>query len=484
MSDTYLNYIAGEWLPSNSNETLVSHNPANTKEIVGYIQKSTKADVEKSVESAKKALNSWKRTSSVVRGELLRKAADLLEEKIEEIAKTATLEMGKTLVETKGEVIRGGAILRYYAQEGLRKVGDTIPSTDSRNLLYTTRVPIGVVGVITPWNFPIAIPIWKMAPALVYGNTVIIKPASETAITAIKIMEVFAEAGFPPGVVNIVTGSGSEVGNSLVENRNVNAITFTGSNEVGKHIATTCIQRGAKYQLEMGGKNPVIVLNDADLDLASKLTVSGAMKHTGQKCTATSRVYIHEDIYHDFKEKVIKEVSNIKVGPGVAEDTFMGPLSSKSQLETVLHFIKKGKEEGATLTFGGNTLTDEEFKDGYFIQPTVFEDVENSMAIAQEEIFGPVLCLIKVANLDEAIELANDNAFGLCASIFTRNLGYAFTFVNEIDAGLIKVNGESAGVEYQAPFGGMKASSSHSREQGEAAKEFFTSIKTITITPS
>ncbi|MDG5787224.1 aldehyde dehydrogenase family protein [Evansella sp. AB-P1] len=483
MSKTYLNYINGEWITSQSNETMVSKNPANYTEEVGQVQSSTSDDVNKAVTAAKNALKGWKNTSPLERGEYLRKAADLLEERIDDIATTATLEMGKTLAETKGEVARGVAILRYYAQEGYRKIGDNIPSAASNNLLYTTRVPVGVVGVVSPWNFPIAIPIWKMAPALVYGNTVILKPASETAITAVKIMEAFAEAGFPSGVVNIVTGRGSRVGNSLIENTDVNAITFTGSNEVGKNIAVNCIQRGAKYQLEMGGKNPVIVLDDADLDLAATLTVSGSMKHTGQKCTATSRVYIHESVYDEFKEKVLAQVSKIKIGPGLAEDTYMGPLSSKSQLDTVLSYVEKGKEEGASLIFGGKTPTDEAFKDGYYVEPTVFENVKNSMSIAQEEIFGPVLCLIKVSNLEEGLEQANDNAFGLSASVFTNNLGKSFTFVNEIDAGLIKVNGESAGVELQAPFGGMKASSSHSREQGEAAKEFFTSIKTVTITP-
>ncbi len=322
-----------------------------------------------------------------------------------------------------------------------------------------------------------------MAPALIYGNTVVLKPASETAITAIKIIEAFADAGFPPGVINIVTGDGSVVGSSLSEHPAVNAVTFTGSNATGKRVANACLERGAKYQLEMGGKNPVIVLNDADLDQAVELTVNGAMKHTGQKCTATSRAYIQSEVYDTFKSKVLEKVESIKVGSGLDSDTYMGPLASKNQFDTVLGYIEKGQREGGTLLFGGKVLTGEKFENGYYIEPTVFENVTNEMSIVREEIFGPVLCLQEVESLDEALAKANDSDFGLSASIFTKDISKAFTFIDEIEAGLIKVNGESAGVELQAPFGGMKHSSSHSREQGQAAKEFFTAIKTVTITP-
>ena len=483
MNTTYLNYINGEWVSSGSGEVLASTNPANTALTNGYFQRSTKEDVDRAALAAKNAWRLWKKKSAIERENYLHKAADLLEQRLEDIAVTATKEMGKTLAETKGEVNRGVAILRYYAQEGYRLIGENIPSGDSKNLLYTTRVPVGVVGVISPWNFPIAIPIWKMAPALIYGNTVVLKPASETAITAVKIMQAFADAGFPPGVVNIVTGDGSVVGSRLTEHPAINAVTFTGSNATGKRVAESCLKRGAKYQLEMGGKNPVIVLNDADLDQAVELTVNGAMKHTGQKCTATSRAYVQSEVYDVFKSKVLEKVAAIKIGSGLEADTYMGPVASKNQLDTVLGYIEKGIQEGATLLTGGKVPACREFENGYYVEPTVFENVTNDMTIVQEEIFGPVLCLQKVDSLEEALEKANDSSFGLSASLFTKDIASAFTFVDEIEAGLIKVNGESAGVELQAPFGGMKHSSSHSREQGQAAKEFFTAIKTITITP-
>jgi aldehyde dehydrogenase (NAD+) len=337
--------------------------------------------------------------------------------------------------------------------------------------------------VITPWNFPIAIPIWKIAPALVFGNTVVFKPAEETSITGIKLVQAFHDAGLPAGVINIVTGKGAEIGPEMVQNPSVNGITFTGSNGVGKGIAMEALSRGCKYQLEMGGKNPAIVLADADLDHAATLVVSGAMKHTGQKCTATSRVIIEASVYEQVKEKILEKVKQIQVGNGLDEDTYMGPVVSSKQQKNVLNMIEKGISEGATLLYGGKILTGGQFDQGYFIEPTLFEDVTNDMSIAQEEIFGPVLCLIKVDSLEDAIQVANDSSYGLSASLFTRDLAKTLQFTQQMEAGLIKVNGESAGVELQAPFGGMKSSSSHSREQGQAAVEFFTSIKTITITP-
>ncbi|MBS4209367.1 alpha-ketoglutaric semialdehyde dehydrogenase GucD [Bacillus sp. FJAT-50079] len=480
----YLNYIDGAWISAESKETLSSINPANTNEVIGHFPSSSEQDVDFAVKAAKQALKGWRKQSSIDRGNYLHKTADLLEDRIEDIAITATKEMGKTLAECKGEVARGVAILRYYAQEGYRKTGDIIPSADSRNLLYTTRVPIGVVGVISPWNFPIAIPIWKIAPALVFGNTVVFKPASETSITAAKIVEAFHEAGIPKGVLNLVQGRGSIIGDAIVNHRAVNGITFTGSNQVGKKVAGIAAGRGAKFQLEMGGKNPTIVLEDADLNLAAELTVSAAMKHTGQKCTATSRCFVQSSVYDLFKQKIIDKVKNIKVGSGLDPDTYMGPLASSSQLDTVAGYIEKGKEEGATLLIGGNVLKENEYEDGFYVEPTVFENVKNEMVIAQEEIFGPVLCLIKIDTFEEAIDQANDTQFGLAASLFTRDLAKSLAFIDEIEAGMIKVNGESAGVELQAPFGGMKGSSSYSREQGQAAIEFFTSTKTITITPT
>lgn len=479
-SNRFLNYINGEWVASDTNEVMTNRNPANTDDVVGQVQKSSREDLNKAVASAKAAKKEWNNLSGAARGQYLFKAADILESRQEEVAECMTREMGKTYPEAKGETARGAAILRYYAGEGMRKVGDVIPSSDSEALMFTTRAPLGVVGVITPWNFPVAIPVWKTAPALIYGNAVVLKPASEAAVTCGKIIECLQEAGIPAGVINMVTGPGSVIGQGLAEHPDVNGITFTGSNTVGKNIGQTALARGAKYQLEMGGKNPVIVASDADLDLAVDATISGGLKSTGQKCTATSRVIVQSDVYEKFKEKLVAKVKEISVGDGMKNGVWMGPSVSESQLDTVLSYIEKGKQEG-TLLCGGEKLSGEEYDKGYFVAPTVFDDITTDATIAQEEIFGPVLALMKVDNLEEAIELANDVEYGLSASIFTTNIQKMLSFIDDMDAGLVRINAESAGVELQAPFGGMKQSSSHSREQGEAAKEFFTDIKTVFV---
>jgi alpha-ketoglutaric semialdehyde dehydrogenase len=478
---TYLNYINGEWVFSATNEVDTSVNPADRNEVVGYLQRSSREDLNKAVEAAQQAKKNWRKLSGSTRGEFLYKAANILESRLDEIAETMTKEMGKTLPEAKGETARGIAILRYYAGEGLRKIGDVIPSTDSEALMFTTRVPLGVVGVISPWNFPVAIPIWKMAPALIYGNTVVLKPASEAAVTAAKVVECFNEAGFPAGVINLVTGSGSVIGQGIVEHPGINGITFTGSNFVGKQVGQGAFVRGAKYQLEMGGKNPVIIAKDADLDLAVEGTISGGLRSTGQKCTATSRVLVDAEIYDKFKEKLLKKLSELKVGNGLEGETWMGPCASENQLNNVLSYIEKGKNEGASLLYGGNKYSGDGYENGFYVEPTVFENVDLTMTIAKEEIFGPVLALIKVGTFEEAIELANDTEYGLSASVYTKDISKILAFVNDIEAGLVRVNSETAGVELQAPFGGVKQSSSHSREQGQAAIEFFTSIKTVFV---
>ncbi|WP_134701148.1 alpha-ketoglutaric semialdehyde dehydrogenase GucD [Ammoniphilus sp. YIM 78166] len=478
---TYLNYINGKWVSASSNEIAPSVNPANKNEVVGYVQRSSKEDLDLAVEAAKKAQIQWRKLSGAARGEYLYKVANVLEQRLDDIAKTMTEEMGKTFPEAKGETARGIAILRYYAGEGMRKVGDVIPSTDSEALMFTTRVPLGVVGLITPWNFPVAIPIWKMAPALVYGNTVVIKPALETSVTAAKMVECFAEAGLPTGVLNFVTGSGSVIGQGIIDHPDISGISFTGSDQVGKQVAQGAVARGAKYQLEMGGKNPVFVADDADLEQAVDATISGGLRSTGQKCTATSRVIVQSGVYDEFKSKLLAKVREIKVGHGLHAESWMGPCASENQLETVLSYIEKGMAEGATLLHGGKRAEGEGLENGYFVEPTVFEDVYSNMIIAQEEIFGPVLALIKVDTIEQALEIANDVQYGLSASIFTQNIGNMLSFINEMDAGLVRINAESAGVELQAPFGGLKQSSSGSREQGQAAIEFFTAIKTVFV---
>jgi alpha-ketoglutaric semialdehyde dehydrogenase len=478
---TFLNYINGSWQASLSEEVLRSINPANNDELVGYVQSSTREDLNKAVQAAKQAQMTWKKLSGTERGNYLFKAAEIIEKNVNEIAETMTREMGKTFAEAKGETARGVAILRYYAGEGLRKIGDVIPSSDGEALMFSMRVPLGVVGVITPWNFPVAIPIWKSAPALIYGNTVVLKPATESAVTAAKVVECFHQAGFPAGVINLITGKGSVIGQGLAEHKDVNAITFTGSNSVGNQIGKTAAARGAKYQLEMGGKNPIIIANDCDLNLAVDAVISGGLKSTGQKCTCSSRVIIQSGVYNKFKDLLLEQVKEIKVGNGMDSDTWMGPCASEEQYIIVKDYITKGIEEGAELLIGGDSPNSAELRQGFFINPTVFDKVTSNMTIAQEEIFGPVLALMKVETVKEAIELANDVEYGLSASIFTKDISQILTFIDDIEAGLVRVNAETAGVELQAPFGGMKASSSHSREQGEAAKEFFTTTKTIFI---
>ncbi|GIQ69107.1 aldehyde dehydrogenase family protein [Xylanibacillus composti] len=480
---TVNNYVNGAWTAPSSEEKSKSINPANMQEIVGLVPDSTLEDLDRAVAAAEAARTVWRKLPGAERGSLLYKAADLLEQRADDIGVTMTREMGKTLPEAKGETLRGVAILRYYAGEGMRKIGDVIPSTDADAFMYTTRSPLGVVGVISPWNFPVAIPIWKIAPALIYGNAVVWKPATETAVTAAKVMACFHDAGFPAGVLNMVVGSGSVIGHGIASHPGIHGVTFTGSNAVGKHVGQAALSRGAKYQLEMGGKNPIIVAADADLDLAVDAAISGGLKSTGQKCTATSRVIVVKDIYESFKARLVEKVAALKVGDGLDPSTWMGPCANESQMMQVLDYVKKGIEEGAELLVGGQRVEEKGRTNGFYVSPAVFDKVTATMTIAREEIFGPVLALIEVDSFEEAIQVANDSEYGLSASIYTKNIGHILQFVQDMEAGLVRVNAETAGVELQAPFGGMKQSSSHSREQGQAAIEFFTSIKTVFIKP-
>ncbi|WP_010273136.1 aldehyde dehydrogenase family protein [Paenibacillus senegalensis] len=478
--ERYRNFINGEWAPSVGQAWIQRTNPANQSERIGEVPDSTAEDVELAVTAANLALNAWRRLAGAERGNLLYRAADLVEKHKRELARLATREMGKTLMEMTQEVARGADILRYYAGEGMRKTGDVIPSANRDHLLFTTRVPMGVAALITPWNFPVAIPLWKLAPALVYGNTVIWKPSPEASITAVKLTGLLAEAGFPPGVVNLVHG-GKKTGEAMVSHPRVQAVSFTGSNAAGRQIAIEAARTGKKVQLEMGGKNPVIVTDKADLDKSVRMTISGAMKSAGQKCTATSRAIVFRSVYDDFKEKLLEEVKQITVGDGLNEAAWMGPLVSQSQWDKVMSYIRQGLSEGAELLCGGKRPEGADYEQGFFIEPTVFANVTTEMTLAQEEIFGPVLALMVVDSLEEALQLANDVRFGLSASIFTEDIQEAMQFIQDMEAGMIRINGESAGVELQAPFGGMKASSSYSKEQGTAAIEFYTTSKTVTI---
>ncbi|MGE8001103.1 aldehyde dehydrogenase family protein [Lysinibacillus sp. NPDC093190] len=448
-------------------------NPAKPSQCIGQVELLTIDETKDVIVAAQEAFEGWKNTSSVARGEILRVTADLLEKNMDKVAEIASSEMGKTKNEMLGEVKRGASILRYFAQEGMRATGEVLPSANEAKLLYTMRVPLGVVAAITPWNFPVAIPLWKMAPALVYGNTVVWKPSIESALTGKLIGELFQQAGLPKNVLNVVQGRGSKVGQVLLEAPEVKAITFTGSNSVGQSILDTAGSTNKKIQLELGGKNAAIILADANINQAAKLTIEGAMKQTGQRCTATSRVYIEEAVYEKVLEQLIEEAKKIEVG------VTMGPVSSKGQYDSILSAIEKAKIEGAELVFGGGPTKG--MLEGYYIDPTIFTNVTHEMSIAHEEIFGPVLAVIKVKDYEEAIRLSNDSNFGLSASIYTNNIPKAFDFINRSEVGLVQVNDETGGAEPQAPFGGMKNSSTGAREQGQAAKEFFTTYKTITI---
>ncbi len=477
---TYLNYVNGAWTEPSTRNYFSDVNPADTTDEIGRFPDSGIEDLDAAVRAARAALPAWRALTGAQRGGFLFKAASVLERRLDEVASALTREEGKMLFESKGETNRGVVILRYYAGEGMHGVGEVLPSAmNARTLVFTTRLPVGVVGAITPWNFPVAIPIWKAAPALVYGNTVVLKPAALAPLVAALIAECFAEAGLPPGVFNVVHGQGRKVGQALVDHPFVNAISFTGSCDVGKRIAQSCSARGAKYQLEMGGKNPILCLEDADLAQAVDLTISGAMRSAGHKCTATSRAIVVESVAAEFTQRLVERVKTLKVGPGTDADSYFGPVVSEHQMGSILDYIQRGKNEGAKLLCGGERLTGGLYDRGWYVAPTVFGEVKPKMTIAQEEIFGPVLAIIPVKDFDEAIRVANDVPFGLSASLFTRNLNRALDYVQQIEAGLIRVNGETAGVEPQAPFGGMKSSSSYSREQGQAAREFFTQVKTV-----
>lgn len=476
-------YINGCWVEPGSRPSKDHFSPLNAELLVGRSLQLSMEDVDQAVQGAKEALPNWSSLSGTQRANFLFKAAQKLEDHLEELAQLLTVEMGKPIGEARGEVNRAVVLFRYYAGEGLRSIGEVLPSTDGVSHLYTTRVPLGVVGLITPWNFPVAIPVWKMAPALIFGNTVVWKPAEHSTITASKLMQLLEESGLPKGVVQLVSGSGSVVGQRILDHPDVTGISFTGSDAVGKQVSQAASSRHAKYQLEMGGKNATIVLADADLERAADVIISAAMRSAGQKCTATSRVIVEKSVKEQLTSLLIERANRIKLSNPLKNDCYLGPVVSKRQYESILNFIQIGIREGAQVLAGGKAKTEGEFAKGYYIEPTILDHVDPQSTLAQEEIFGPVLVINEADHLDHAIDLANSVRYGLAAAVFTQNQKHIHHFVNRIEAGLIKVNGETAGVEPQAPFGGMKLSSSYSREQGRAAIEFFTQVKTVVITP-
>jgi len=479
MSEIFGNFINGEWVNSSSGKTFKSVNPANIEEEIASYQVSTVSDVKAGIEAAKRSQTDWSTMPAPQRGTFLMKAAELLEQRTEQIASEMTREEGKTIAEAKGEVGRSVNILRYFGGEGARFCGETIPSERAGVFSYTFRKPLGVVSLLTPWNFPIAIPVWKIAPALISGNSVVIKPASVAPICTIRVIEVLNQAGLPKGVLNMVTGAGSVIGEELVSNPAIKAISFTGSCEVGQDIQQKTASKGVKTQLEMGGKNPTIVLKDADLDLATDIVINGAFFSTGQKCTATSRAIIEKEIFNDFVALLVNKTQKLKVGNGLEQGVDIGPCVDENQMKTVLDYIEIGQKEGAKIICGGERLMDEGRDKGYFVQPTIFSGVSSDMRIAQEEIFGPVLAVFPVEGFEQAITLANQVKFGLSASVVTNQLNRTFDYINQIEAGLIIVNLPSAGVEYQLPFGGTKASSTGYREQGSVAIDFYSELRTV-----
>ena len=476
-------YINGEWTGSLSGNAATRENPANITEIVGSYPLSGGAETVAAIEAAHKALPAWKALPGAARSEILHRAANILDEHKEDLARTMTREMGKPIGEARGEVKRGVVLLRYYAGEGLRAIGEAYPASDGKTLLYSNRVPLGVVGVITPWNFPVAIPIWKMAPALIFGNTVVWKPAEPSSITGFALMQLLEKASFPKGVINMILGKGSEAGQSLTSHPLVQGITFTGSNEVGRKVALAAVERGVKFQLEMGGKNPTIVAADADLPKAAELTISAAMRSAGQKCTATSRVIVEESVLPAFTEMIVEKAKSIKLSDPLEEDCYLGPVVNRTQHTNILAAIDRCVKSGARLLAGGKK-PEKRLEKGYFIEPTVFDKADPQSELGQTEFFGPVLAIIPARDLKQALDIANDVPFGLSAAVFTKDINRILHFIKSAEAGMIKINGETAGVEPHAPFGGMKQSSSHSREQGRAAIEFFTEVQTIAISPA
>ena len=477
----YKNYIGGQWVDSESGRTYPITSPASKTTVLGEFQISSPEDAAGAVQAAQDALQGWADTPAPVRAEVLYRALAIMRERGDDIARTITIEEGKPLADAQGEVKRAMNITEYAAGEGRRMFGYTTPSELPNTFAYTVRRPLGVVAIITPWNFPIAIPAWKIAPALICGNTLVFKPASGTPLSAVKLVEVFEEAGLPPGVLNLITGPGSSVGNALVENPLVRGISFTGSTEIGTGIYTQGAALLKKVQCEMGGKNAVILLADADLDKALGGIVQAAFGSTGQRCTATSRVIVEEAIYDQFMEQLIDRTSKLKIGDGLDPDVDVSPLSSQSQLDIVMGYIGMGTEEGARLVYGGKSLSGDIYDEGYYVEPTIFTDVAPEMRIAQEEIFGPVLTVFKAEGLEEAIQISNNVKFGLSSSVYTKDLTQAFQYINTVEAGMVHVNAPTLGGEVHLPFGGLKSSGVGQREQGTEAVDFFTEVITVYI---
>ncbi|AZG16178.1 aldehyde dehydrogenase family protein [Cupriavidus pauculus] len=478
MTETYRNYIDGEWCDSATGRTLDNVNPADTREIVSRHAASDARDAAAAVAAAAAAFDGWKKTPIGKRAKVLNDAAAHLEANADSIAAELTREEGKALNLARDEVMRSAQTLRFYAVEGQTFGGESFPNDDPDMLVYTLREPLGVVTVISPWNFPVSIPARKIAPALITGNTVVFKPSSDAPLSGYRLAEAFVKAGIPKGVLNFVTGSAAEVGPTLVASRAVRAVSFTGSTAAGEQIHKA-LPMTTRTQMELGGKNPLIVMEDADLDHAVDLAIKGGLSLSGQACTGTSRILVMREVRQAFTDKLVARVKALKIGSGMTPGMDLGPLATRKQRETVLGYIAAGRQE-ATLLCGGDALTDGDFAHGYYVAPAVFTDVTQSMRIAREEIFGPVLAIIEVDSYADAIAKANDTDYGLSAAIATRNPRYLHDFARDIESGTVKINRTTTGNLVNAPFGGLKRSSTSTfRESGRAGLEFYTQIKTV-----
>ena len=480
MADTFHNIIGGTASAAASGKTFDDLNPADRSDVVGSFPQSGPADIDAAAESARKTFESWSRTPAPKRGEILREIGDALTERKTELAQIMTREMGKPVFETKGDVQEAIDTAYYAASETRRLFGHTVPSELPNKFNMSIRRPVGVCGIITAWNFPIAVPTWKIFPAIASGNTVVFKPSEEAPHSATVLCKIMADAGLPTGVVNLVHGAG-EAGKALVEHPQVDAIGFTGSSETGKAIGATCGRLNKKYSAEMGGKNPMIVMEDADLDLALEGVIWGAYGTTGQRCTATSRLIIHEDVEDTFVEMIKDEAADLTLGSGLDNSTDVGPVINEAALEKIGGYIKEGVDTGATLVFGGERATGGALDDGCFFQPTLFTNVERDMSIFQEEIFGPVLSVHTVSSYEEAVAAANDTVYGLSSSIYTANVARAFRAMHDLEAGITYINGPTIGAEAHMPFGGVKDTGNGHRDGGYEVFEFYTETKTVYV---
>src|SRR5215469_7733440 len=477
----YKNYINGEWFESRGGRVIEDYNPANTDELIGIFPSSTEDDVAAAVDAAKAALGKWRLTPAPKRAEILFRAAEILVERKEDYAAQMTREMGKVLAETRGDVQEAIDMTYLMAGEGRRLFGQTTPSELPNKFAMSERVPVGVAGLITPWNFPMAIPSWKAMPALVCGNTVVLKPAEDTPLSAYNLAQALAEAGLPGGVLNVVFGEGPSAGAPVLTNPAVNAVSFTGSTEVGRIVSQAVAPTFKKLHLEMGGKNIIIVMDDANLDLAIDGAIWGGFGTTGQRCTAASRLGVHKTVYKEFVTRLIERARKLTVGNGLDPKVDMGPAINEQQLGTVMSYVEIGKKEGAKLLTGGHRLESSEYAKGWFHEPTVFGDCDPEMRIAREEIFGPVVSVIPIDSLAQGIEVANGVPYGLSASIYTRNVNRAFAAIQDLYTGIVYVNAPTIGAETHLPFGGTKQTGNGHREAAVAAIDFFTEWKSVYV---